>query len=124
MDVDSIYTYRTHTVIDCTAPLYGTESTKLDQVQAHLALTDQIANLLMDDDWIFAFVARSTFSSLAPILFDTGASLAISPKRGDFVEEPTPLNRSTTLGGMAHNLEIKGIGTVVWTFNAKDGTYI
>jgi hypothetical protein len=78
----------------------------------------------MEVDWLFAFTAKSTFGSSAPIIFDTGASLAISPKRGDFVNEPTPLNRPTTLGGMANDLEIKGIGTVVWTFDANDGTEI
>jgi hypothetical protein len=50
--------------------------------------------------------------------------LAISRERGDFVNAPTPLNRPTTLVGMENDLEIKGIGTVVWTFDANDGTEI
>jgi hypothetical protein len=60
-------------------------------MHAHLAPTDQTSKILTEDDWLFAFMAQSTFSS-APIIFDTGASLAISPEHGNFPEEPTPLN--------------------------------
>jgi hypothetical protein len=76
----------------------------------------------MEYDWIFAFTAKATFGLLAPIIFDTGASLAISPECGEFVEEPIPLKLLTTMGRMANDLKIKGIGTVVWTFDTKDGT--
>jgi hypothetical protein len=56
-------------------------------------------------------VALTTTDILAQIIFDTGASLAISPLRSDFVADPTPLVRPTQLGGMGKGLQIEGVGT-------------
>jgi hypothetical protein len=53
-----------------------------------------------------------------------GASLAIAHNQHDFVEPPTSLSCRMTLGGMANDLEIKGICMVPWTFDAADGSYI
>ena len=53
-----------------------------------------------------------------PVVFDSGASLAISMYASDFVGPIRPLNR--TLGGLANGLDIKGIGTVHWKFRCKD----
>jgi hypothetical protein len=86
--------------------------------------TNQATQMLVTDDWMFAFAAKKPFDSRAPIIFDTGASLAITPNQHDFVEPPTSLSRPLTLGGMANDLEIKGTGTVVWNFYAADGSDI
>jgi hypothetical protein len=73
---------------------------------------------------ILSPVALTTTDILAQIIFDTGASLAISPHRSEFDDDPTPLSRPTQLGGMGKGLQMEGIGTVVWTFNAKDGSQV
>jgi hypothetical protein len=86
--------------------------------------TDQATQMLVADNWMFAFAAKKPFESRAPIIFDTGASLAITPNEHDFVEPPTMLSRLMTLGGMANDLEIKGIGMFSWTFDAADGSEI
>jgi hypothetical protein len=70
-------------------------------------------------------IHKSTFlpvsaDILAQLIFDTGASLAISPHRSEFDDDPTPLSRPTQLGGMGKGLQIEGIGMVMWKFNAKD----
>ena len=48
-----------------------------------------------------------------PVIFDSGASLAITPNRGDFVGPIRPLTNQS-LGGLANGLRIDGIGTVHW----------
>jgi hypothetical protein len=80
--------------------------------------------MLVTDDWMFAFAAKKSFESRAPIIIDMGASLAITPNQHDFVEPPTSLSRPMTPGGMADDLQLKGIGTVSWTFDAADGSEI
>jgi hypothetical protein len=95
-------------------------------MSAHLmhVPTKQTTQMLVTDDWMFAFAAKKPFESRARVIFDTGTSLAITPNQHDFVEPPTSLSRPMTLGGMANDLEIKGIGTVAWTFDAADGSEI
>jgi hypothetical protein len=60
-----------------------------------------------------------------PIIFDTGATLAVTGIRSDFIESdfkvpPTELR----LGGLARGLQIAGIGTVHWSFIADDGSML
>jgi hypothetical protein len=86
--------------------------------------TNQATQMLVTDDWMFAFAAKKLFEPRAPIIFDTGAILAISPNQHDFVKPPTSLSRLMTLEGMANDLEIKGIGTIAWTFDAADRSEI
>ena len=56
-------------------------------------------------------------TSSFPIIFDSGASLAITFDRSDFVGPIRPL--SSHLGGLASGLAIKGIGTVYWKFRTE-----
>jgi hypothetical protein len=58
------------------------------------------------------------------VIFDTGASLAITPEFSDFVSPLKPLARPMKLGGMANVIEIKGTGIIAWTFTAKHGTEV
>jgi hypothetical protein len=92
-------------------------------MSAHLmhVPTNQATQMLFIDDWMFAFAAKKPFESRSPVIFDMGASLAITPNQHNFVEPPTSLSRPMTLGGMANDLEIEGIGNVAWTFDAADG---
>jgi hypothetical protein len=86
--------------------------------------TNQATQMLVTGDWMFAFAAKKPFESRAPVIFDTGASLTTTPNQHDVVEPPSSLSRLMTLGGMANDLEIKGIGTVAWNFDAVDGSDI
>jgi hypothetical protein len=58
------------------------------------------------------------------VIFDTEASLAITPELSDFASPPKPLSRPMKLGGMANGIKIEGIGISAWTFTAKYGTEV
>ena len=58
-----------------------------------------------------------------PVIFDSGASLAISPCKDDFVGPIQRLPTERRLGGMAAGMLIEGVGTVRWTFQA-DGKFL
>jgi hypothetical protein len=136
IDLDSLYRPRytvicstdpTETNCGSTDPTGGkyTDTAQKD-MSAHLmhVPTNQATQMLVTDDWMFAFAAKKPFESRAPVIFDTVASLAITPNQHDFVKPPTSLSRPMTLGGMANDLEIKGIGTVAWNSDAADGSEI
>ena len=55
-----------------------------------------------------------------PVIFDSGASLAISPMKEDFVGPITTFTKPRFLGGMANGMPIVGMGTVQWCFKAVD----
>jgi hypothetical protein len=55
-----------------------------------------------------------------PVIFDTGASLAISGNKEDFVGKITTPNHDLRLGGMGQGMKIEGVGVVKWTFMDKD----
>jgi hypothetical protein len=50
-------------------------------------------------------------SSRHPVIFDTGASLAITPHQTDFTTSLTLPPGDLRLGGMANGLKIEGIGS-------------
>ena len=59
-----------------------------------------------------------------PILFDSGASVAISGFKEDFVSE---LNRPKTdirLGGMANGMPVEGIGKVKWSLKSDSNNIV
>jgi hypothetical protein len=51
-----------------------------------------------------------------PVIFDSGASIAISGNRGDFVGSIRPPASDLSLGGMARGAKVEGIGNVHWKF--------
>jgi hypothetical protein len=51
-----------------------------------------------------------------PVIFDTGASLAITFDKADFDGPLTVPKGDLRLGGMANGLKIEGVGSVTWTF--------
>jgi hypothetical protein len=131
LDLDSLYRPR-YTVICNTDPTEtncnntaSTDTTQKD-MSAHLTQvpTNQATQMLVTDDWMFAFAAKKPFESRAHVIFYTGASLAITPNQHDLVEPPTSLSRPMTLEGMANDLEIKVVGTVAWNVDAADGSDI
>ena len=62
-----------------------------------------------------------TLPSSFPVIFDSGASLAISPSSHDFVGPIIPLPDDRRLGGMAGGMPIAGIGKIAWTFQTPKG---
>jgi hypothetical protein len=71
-----------------------------------------------------ASISKSVYLGLnaadAPIVIDSGASLSISPNRGDFVGDIEQLN--STIQGISTVTKIAGVGTVHWTFKDVFGT--
>jgi hypothetical protein len=121
LNLDSIY--KSRAIVDCSAGITCDPTQEEKDTQINLAPSERALKVLLDSA-ILSPVALATTDILAQIIFDTGASLAISPHRSDFDDDPTPLSRLTQLGGMGKGLQIEGIGTVVWTFNAKDGSEV
>jgi hypothetical protein len=121
LDLHSIY--NTRTVVDCAGTEDTCDPTGQDQAEVNLAPSQSALRVLLDGA-VLSTVALATADLLCAVIFDTGASLAISPYRSDFVADPTPLAKPTQLGGMGKGLQIEGIGTVTWTFTAKDQTEI
>ena len=56
-----------------------------------------------------------------PIIFDSGASLAITPFKDDFTNDIQIPEKELQLGGLAQGLSIKGKGTVKWSFQSPEG---
>ena len=74
----------------------------------------------LEEPWAFFVSDRKT----VPVIFDTGASLAITHSIEDFVKPPQALDAPLFLGGMADGLEVSGIGKIAWTFEACDKSEI
>lgn len=53
-----------------------------------------------------------------PVIFDSGASIAITGNKGDFVGPLLPPATDLCLGGMAHGAKVEGIGNVHWRFQS------
>ena len=51
-----------------------------------------------------------------PVIFDCGATLAISPSEEEFVRPIAPFQIDRRLGGMAGDMHISGIGSIEWSF--------
>jgi hypothetical protein len=101
----SIYCDRT--VVNCV----GTQPT---QSQVNLVeASDRAIEPLTDETWLLTAAVCNTFGNhQGPIIFDMGASLAITPDVDDFIDPPASLGTTMKLGGLANNLEIRGVGTV------------
>jgi hypothetical protein len=83
------------------------------------ALTHQFAyTSISTDEDPSAFMFFSNRSTIRqPVIFDTGASLAITPDKTDFDGPLTIPKGDLRLGGMANGLKIEGMGPVTWTFS-------
>jgi hypothetical protein len=117
LNLDSIYQGRR--VVVCTGTDSTCNFTEQDHTEVNLAPCDRALRVLLDGA-VVTPVDLTTADLLAHIIFDTGASLAIFPYRSDFIDDSTPFAKHTQLGGMGKGLKIEGVGTVSWTFTAKD----
>ena len=59
-----------------------------------------------------------------PVIFDSGATLAISPNKGDFIGGVKPMIGNSKLGGLANSAKIAGYGTVKWQFKTKNSSLV
>ena len=97
--------------------------TLLSNNQANGPTTNAVQNLtylgfLADNPHAFMAVGNSK----KPVIFDTGASLAITPEIADFDSPLTIPEGELWLGGVAKALHIEGVGVVTWSLNHTDGT--
>jgi hypothetical protein len=140
--------HRARIVIECTKEIIGTASTQErssfkqkipgtllahEPTEHGKDITGHEANLSPNNVALFALIGETivcpvgnsvTSKWLFSIIFDTGASLAITPDLSDFVYPPKPLARPMRLVGMANDIENSGIGIIAWTFTAKYGTEV
>ena len=102
-------------VADVTPCAYGPSSV----TSSIKALTHQFAyTSISTDEDPSAFMFFSNRSTIRhPVIFDTGASLAITPDKTDFDGPWTIPKGDLRLGGMANGLKIEGMGPVTWTFS-------
>ena len=59
-----------------------------------------------------------------PVIFDTGASLAITGCQEDFLPHSYKPITTLKLGGMAAGAAITGVGDIAWTFACDDGNQL
>jgi hypothetical protein len=117
LQLDSFY--RDRTVVNCVGTLPTQSQVNL------VGASDRAIELPTNETWLLTAAVCNTFGNHhLPIIFYTGAGLAITPNVDDFIDPPTSLGTTMKLGGMANNLEIRGVGTVCWTFEAADGSDI
>ncbi len=76
---------------------------------------------LGDFDAPCAFMIMNRSGIRHPVIFDTGASLAITHDKNDFDGPLTVPKGDLRLGGMANGLKIEGVGSVTWTFSNGTG---
>jgi hypothetical protein len=85
------------------------------ELESNLAPSDLTLSELIGNTMMCPVVNNAMSQWIMTVIFDTGASLAITPELSDFVSPPKPLARPMKLGGMANGIEIKGIGIIAWT---------
>jgi hypothetical protein len=127
LDLDG--TYRDRVVVDCCGTLTSHQPTSAlndstTELESNLAPSDLALSELIGNTMTCPVVNNAMSQWIITVIFDTGASLAITPELSDFVSPPKPLARPMKLGGMANGIEIKGIGIITWTFTAEDGTEV
>jgi hypothetical protein len=76
--------------------------------------------LIASEPSVFMALGEQRF----PSIMDTGASLAISGNKSDFVGKMQRVAEGLCLGGMANGMPIEGVGDVIWTFDDVQGNEI
>ena len=64
---------------------------------------------------------NTAIHNLQPVIFDTGASHAITGDKSDFLPNTYREVHSLKLGGMAAGATINGVGDIAWTFGCNNG---
>ena len=108
-----------HYFVDCVPP-------KFTSVTNDSTLTSPVAPSVAAYNTAIRGLEELTGSDIHkfPVIFDSGASLAISPSRDDFIGDIRRPTAELRLGGMAHGLLVEGIGTVEWTFSSSSGSQL
>jgi hypothetical protein len=78
-------------------------------------------NKIFTPDMFNTIFSLFPLSPKHPIIFDTGASLVITPHLTDFVGPVSNSTNNLRLGGMANGMRISGIGFVIWGFETTKG---
>jgi hypothetical protein len=120
LNLDSIY--KSRAIVNFTGGLACDPTQEEKDTQTNLAPSEWALQTLLDST-ILSPVALTTTDILAQIIFDTGASLAISPHRSDFDDNPTPLSTPIQLGGMGKGLQIEGIDFGLTTYQVLKYVY-
>ena len=63
---------------------------------------------------------NNTFPRSFPVIFYSGATLAISPSKEDFSGPIVPFKTKRTLGGTVGGIDIVGIVPIKWIFRVGD----
>jgi hypothetical protein len=94
--------YRDRTVVDCVGALPT-------QFQVNLVeASNRVIELLTDETWFMMAAVCNTFGNHhVPIVFDTGASLEITPDIDNCIDPPTSLGMTMEVASMASNLDRK-----------------
>jgi hypothetical protein len=61
-------------------------------------------------------------NSKAEVIWDTGATMCVTPHLGDFATTPRKTPDTHVLKGIAKGLSISAVGEIKWTFTTDDGT--
>ena len=107
--------------IDCTNSLKGSFEYAINNCP-----NPKICNALVGenvDSSLFHPLSSSTIKKF-PIIFDSGASVAISGYKDDFISELKEPSSEIRLGGMANGMLVKGIGNVKWSLQTGSDTVI
>ena len=91
--------------VDCN---FLDETSDFISPQGYKSITENEVNSFMD--------CSSGMINCFPVIFDSGASLAIAPCKDDFVGEIKVPDKSLRLGGLALGLPINGKRTIEWIF--------
>lgn len=67
------------------------------------------------------FISSIPFDSSLSVIWDSGASITISPDKRDFVGKVVKPSTMTQLKGIAKGLRIEGEGRVCWSFHDTNG---
>ena len=57
------------------------------------------------------------------VLFDSGANCCLTNRRDDFSSDFIQHSPTNTIDGIGKGLDVKGYGTMAWTFKSEDGMY-
>ena len=86
--------------------------------------TPRIYNALTTGNIGPSFINPITSIKEFPIIFDSGASVAISGFKEDFISTLNSPKKEIRLGGMANGMPVEGIGNVKWSFKSDSNNVV
>ena len=107
----------------------GDEPLPQDDVQPTVPLTVHLYNLTIGSsvasfvtDHLFLASHQTELKPAFPVIWDSGASICVTPHKEDIVGPMGPPPQSSTKG-VGGPVEVKGSGHVAWTFKTKDNHF-